>query len=98
MAAQTSIPIVDLSTFGAQGNAESRSESARALHKACHELGFVQITGHGVEPGLLREAFDWSDKLFGLSHDEKMKAPHPDGPVPHRGLSSSPQCLSPYKS
>ncbi|CAF9932147.1 hypothetical protein IMSHALPRED_008813 [Imshaugia aleurites] len=25
--------------------------------------------------------------LYSLSHDEKMKAPHPDGPVPHRGYS-----------
>lgn len=85
MAAQTSIPIVDLSAFGPEGNTESRSDSAQALYKACHDLGCVHILGHGVEPELLREAFDWSKRLFGLSHDEKMKAPHPDGPTPHRG-------------
>lgn len=90
MAAQTSIPIVDLSAFGsAEGNTKSRSESARALYEACHALGFVQILGHGVEPELLREAFDWSKRLFSLSHDAKMKAPHPDGPVPHRGSCCS---------
>lgn len=88
MAEPNSIPIVDLSAFGTEGNTESRLESARALYKACHELGFVQILGHGVEPELLREAINWSKKLYSLSHDEKMKAPHPDGPVPHRGSSS----------
>lgn len=87
MAEPNSIPIVDLSAFGTEGNTESRLESARALYKACHELGFVQILGHGVEPQLLREAFNWSKKLYSLSHDEKLKAPHPDGPVPHRGYS-----------
>ena len=88
MAEQEAIPIVDLSAFGTQGNTESRLESARALYQSCHDLGFVQILGHGVETELLREAFDWSEKLYSLSHDDKMKAPHADGPVPHRGSSS----------
>ena len=87
MAEQLSIPIVDLSAFGTEGNPESRLESSQALYKTCHDLGFVQILGHGVSPELLQEAFDWSKKLFSLSHDEKMKAPHPDGPMPHRGSS-----------
>ncbi len=87
MAEQNAIPIVDLSSFATEGSNESRLESARALYNACHSFGFVQILGHGVEPEVLREAFDWSKKLYSLSHDEKMKAPHPDGPIPHRGPS-----------
>ena len=87
MAEQNPIPTVDLSAFTIESSTESRLESARALYKACHELGFVQIQGHGVEPELLREAFDWSKKLYSLPHAEKMKAPHPDGPMPHRGSS-----------
>lgn len=85
MAQQKSIAVVDLSAFGTEGNPESRSESARALYNSCHDLGFVQVLGHGVEPELLQQAFGWSKRMFGLIHDEKMKAPHPDGPVPHRG-------------
>ena len=88
MAERTSIPVVDLSVFGVQGNAESRVESARALYKTCHDLGFVRIVGHRVEPRLLQEAFDWSKKLLNLYHDKKMIAPHPDGPIPHRDLFS----------
>ena len=87
-AEQNFIPIVDLSAFGVEGDTEARSESAQVLYKAFHGLGFVQILGHGVESELLREAFDWSKKLYRLSHDEKMQAPHPDGPMPHRGPSS----------
>ena len=92
MAQQKSIPVVDLSAFGTEGNTEFRLESARALYKSCHDLGFVQILGHGVEPELLQEAFDWSKRMFDLSHDEKMKAPHPDGPMPHRGWFSLEKC------
>ena len=85
MAEKNQIPVVDLSTFATESSTESRLESARALYKACHELGFVQI--QGLEPQLIREAFDWSTKLYSLPHGEKMKAPHPDGPMPHRGFS-----------
>ena len=88
MAEQQSIPVVDLSAFATGGSAVSRLESARALYNTCHDLGFVQIVGHGVEPELLTEAFDWSKKLYDLPHDEKMNAPHPDGPMPHRGSTS----------
>ena len=85
MAGQISIPIVDLSSFATEENTESCLESARALYKTCHDLGFVQISGHGVKSELLEEAFNWSKKLYSLPHDEKMKAPHPNGPTPHRG-------------
>ncbi len=87
-AEQESIPVVDLSAFGVEANTGARLESAQALYRACHGFGFMQILGHGVGPEILREAFDWSKKLYRLSHDEKMQAPHPDGPVPHRGPSS----------
>ena len=87
MVEQALIPTVDLSAFATEDNLESRLASARALNDACHDLGFVQIQGHGIEPELLREAFDWSKKLYSLPHSEKMKAPHPDGPLPHRGSS-----------
>ena len=97
MAEQPSIPILDLSAFGTEGHTESRSKSARALYKACHDVGFVQIIGHGIKQELLQEAFDWSKNLFSLSHDEKMKAPQPDCPVPHRG-SSYIQCCHPPRA
>ena len=82
-----SIPIVDLAPFSSKGSEESKQKAAKALYSACHDLGFVQITGHGVSKSLLDEAFDWSKRLFDLSHEDKMKAPHPDGPIPHRGYS-----------
>ena len=80
-------PIVDFSPFTAHGSAESCHKAAEELIKACSEHGFVAITGHGVSDELLEEAFAWSKKLFDLPHEEKMKAPHPAGSIPHRGYS-----------
>ncbi|KAL9117884.1 MAG: hypothetical protein Q9187_005574 [Circinaria calcarea] len=83
---ENSIPIVDLSAFLSNDD-KQRQKVAKDLTEACHNFGFVYITGHGVPPELLNDAFQWSRKLFDLSHEDKMKAPHPPGPTLHRGYS-----------
>lgn len=83
-----SIPTVDLSSFAPGGEAEERANASQNLYNACHTLGFAYITGHGISPALLQDAFRWSKKLFDLPHDEKMKAPHPESAIPHRGYSA----------
>ncbi|MCJ1285324.1 hypothetical protein MMC26_004664 [Xylographa opegraphella] len=83
---EPTIPVVDLSSF-LTGGPVHQQQAADQLAKACRDLGFVAITGHGVSNELLQEAFDWSRKLFELSHEEKMKAPHPASSIPHRGYS-----------
>jgi isopenicillin N synthase-like dioxygenase len=59
----------------------------RALVKALHDLGFVEVTGHGLSQQEIDEALRWTKALFDLSETDKMKAPHPPGPIPHRGYS-----------
>lgn len=83
-----SIPTVDLSSFEPGGKEEERAKASQSLYNALHTLGFASIIGHGVSDGLLQDAFSWSKKLFDLSHDEKMKAPHPASSIPHRGYSA----------
>ena len=82
-----SVPVVDLSPFSQGSDSERRIEAAKALTGVCQSHGFVQVIGHGTPDDLIQEAFGWSKKLFDLPHQEKMKAPHPAGPVPHRGYS-----------
>jgi isopenicillin N synthase-like dioxygenase len=82
------IPIVDLSAYFAGNDAEQREQAAKDFTDACYRLGFVTIVGHGVSPERLAEAFAWSKKLFDLSHEDKMKAPHPPTNTPHRGYSA----------
>ena len=83
-----SIPLIDLSLFST-GTPSQRQKAAKSLTEACQTLGFAYITGHGISPSLLQEAFAWSKKLYDLPHEEKMKAPHPAAPMPHRGYSAA---------
>lgn len=84
----SSIPTVDFSPFMHSGtDPERRQQTARTLAECCHRNGWVGITGHGVSVELLERAFDMSKRLFDLSLEDKMKAPHPEGMTPHRGYS-----------
>ncbi|KAI1179184.1 hypothetical protein F4777DRAFT_534698 [Nemania sp. FL0916] len=84
--ASASIPIVDLGSW-LNGSAADRKRIASELTDACRRVGFVYVVNHGVPPGLLEEAFDWSRRLFDLPLKKKMLAPHPPGPDVHRGYS-----------
>ncbi|KAL1303024.1 hypothetical protein AAFC00_003337 [Neodothiora populina] len=84
----SSIPVVDFSEWQDDAPAEVRGKIASDLIKACREVGFVYIINHGVGKALLDEAFAMSKKLFDLSHEQKMLAPHPPNPEWHRGYSS----------
>jgi isopenicillin N synthase-like dioxygenase len=85
------IATVDLSPFTEKFRHSfqdsERLKAGRALVEACHSLGFVKITGHGVTKQEIDEAFAWTKRLFDLPYAEKMKAPHPAGNMPHRGYS-----------
>ncbi|KAJ9270762.1 hypothetical protein DTO212C5_3259 [Paecilomyces variotii] len=80
------IPTIDFSAWK-DDNPEARLRVAQELVSACKDVGFVYIINHGLPESLLEEAFDWSKKLFSLSQENKMKAPHPEGWAVHRGYS-----------
>lgn len=88
--AHLSIPSVDFSplTNGSNTDPEARQRVARDLLSKASESGFVAITGHGIHPQRLSQAFSMSRSFFQLNHEAKMKAPHPDAEVPHRGYSA----------
>lgn len=82
------IPTLDISPFFTQDAPDDeRFRSAKLFVEALHDFGFAKVTGHGLSTDEVAEALDWVQKLFGLPYDEKMKAPHPPGPMPHRGYS-----------
>jgi isopenicillin N synthase-like dioxygenase len=82
-----SVPLVDLSPFTSGGDLESRKRAAKDLAEKGSINGSVGISGHGLSPATLKDAFGIAKKLFDLPYEEKMKAPHPDGWFPHRGFS-----------
>lgn len=64
-----------------------RRQEAKDLADKGRTNGCVGFSGHGVPADVLKEAFGVAKKLFDLSYEDKMKAPHPDAVVPHRGYS-----------
>ncbi|KAJ4420983.1 hypothetical protein N0V82_004025 [Gnomoniopsis sp. IMI 355080] len=58
-----------------------------ALVEALHSFGFAKVSGYGMTRQEVDEALGWVKKLFDLPTNEKMKAPHPPTPMPHRGYS-----------
>ena len=80
--------VVDLSPFTSRGDIESRKKAAKQLAERVCVNGSVGISGHGMSAEELKDAFNIAKQLFDIPYEKKMKAPHPDGPTPHRGYSS----------
>jgi isopenicillin N synthase-like dioxygenase len=90
--ATPTIPTVDLTPFSSDPHESTtltaaHLKAARDLVATLHRFGFVNITGHGLSLQEITHMFAWSKKMFDLPFQEKMKAPHPEGPIPHRGYS-----------
>lgn len=77
MASDSTIPVIDFGKW--EDGSKQKSEIASKLAEACRRVGFVYVVNHGVDDELLDEAFAWSKKLFDLSEEQKMLAPHPPG-------------------
>lgn len=79
------IPIIDVSGLRAS-EPEPRWVVAAALGRACREVGFFYIIGHGIPETLRRDVFAVSARLFALPDAEKQRvsvtlSPHNRGYV-----------------
>lgn len=83
----TPIPIIDFSKWFSAKDPSERLAVSHSLIKAFQDVGFVYITNHSLPEPLLSQAFSTAQSLFALPLDQKMQAPHPDGPEVHRGYS-----------
>ena len=66
-------PVIDIGALvdrGA-GRERDRDEVGRLIVRACEEVGFFQVIGHGVDPGLRRDLFDTARRFFELPTEEK---------------------------
>ncbi|MGA9277267.1 isopenicillin N synthase family dioxygenase [Ilumatobacter sp.] len=64
------IPVVDLGPYRG-GSPEGKQEVARTVAEACRSIGFLVVTGHGVDPGLVRRMREVTSEFFMLPDDEK---------------------------
>src|SRR6516164_1144327 len=72
MSAESFVPVIELAPYFA-GTAQCKRRIANELDRACREVGFYIIVGHGVEPHLIEEVERISRAFFDLPLEEKMK-------------------------
>ena len=65
------VPVIDL-----RGEPES---VAGEIDAACRRVGFFQIVGHGLDPGIERWAWDLAHDFFHLPAEEKLALSIPPG-------------------
>ena len=70
--AHSFVPVIDIAPYLA-GTPEGKRRVAAQLGRACREIGFYVIVGHGVDPALVDQVEAVSREFFDLSIDEKMK-------------------------
>lgn len=68
------IPVIDLSDFSGR-----RAEITDELWRAATEVGFFQLSGHGLDLGLIRQAFELSEQFFALPGRQKQAYPLKSG-------------------
>lgn len=75
----TAVPVIDVAPF-LTGAPADRQEVAREVGRACEEIGFFTILGHGVDAALIARMTGVSRAFFALPLAEKLavKRPRPE--------------------
>lgn len=79
------LPIVNLSEFRS-GDEVRKNRFIRELGKAFEEIGFVTVTGHGLDEELREDLYDQVESFFGLEETVKEKY-HIKGLAGQRGYT-----------
>ena len=66
------VPVIDMAPYRA-GTPEGKRRVAEQLGRACREIGFYVIVGHGFDAALIDQVEAVSRDFFDLPLDEKMK-------------------------
>ena len=67
-----SVPIIDIAAF-LSGTLEDKRRVAAEVGRACEEIGFLIVKGHGVPRELVTQMYEVSKRFFDLPLDEKME-------------------------
>jgi isopenicillin N synthase-like dioxygenase len=70
------VPVIDIAPFLA-GTPEGKRRVAQAVGRACEDIGFFTIVGHGVDPALVDRMFRVSREFFDLPLEEKLRVKRP---------------------
>jgi isopenicillin N synthase-like dioxygenase len=71
--AVTALPLIDVSPFVAGGSLSARAAVARQIRRACIDIGFFYLVGHGIPQSDLDAVIALGHRFFALSRAEKVK-------------------------
>jgi isopenicillin N synthase-like dioxygenase len=77
-----SVPIVDLSTF-VGGSVADRTRIGEEVDRACREIGFFTVIGHGVDETVIGDACQQALAFFDLPLAEKLAVAMPTPGYPY---------------
>jgi isopenicillin N synthase-like dioxygenase len=72
----TTVPLIDIAPFLA-GTPAGRARTAAAIGRACTDIGFFTVVGHGFSPDLLARMDAVSRAFFDLPLADKLKTKRP---------------------
>ncbi len=78
------VPTIDIRAYAQGGTVADQAGVAAAVDRACVNVGFMQIVGHGIPPEVQTGLASAVDDFFGLPLDEKKGYRVPDS---NRGYS-----------
>ncbi len=74
------VPVIDISPYYGD-NADAKRRLAAEVDRACRDIGFLVIAGHGVDPALIERVDRLSRAFFDLPLEEKLKVRQPASDV-----------------
>jgi len=80
------VPVIDISSW-TSGDPLEQVRLATEVDRACREVGFLQIVGHGVPQEVIDAMLAGSDALFGLPDDVKLAMTSPAAEI-NRGYAA----------
>ncbi len=80
-----SIPVIDISPY-LSGDPEGALDVARQIDDACRSVGFLVVTGHGIDRTFIEQVRAVTMEYFGLSAKQKLAYKMP--PDRYRGYTS----------
>ena len=81
-----SVPVIDLAPFRS-GDEASKRAVAEKVGQACHDIGFLIVSGHGVPDTLIQDTYRTAQEFFALPLREKEAVDRP-APDVVRGYSA----------
>jgi isopenicillin N synthase-like dioxygenase len=73
---QLSVPVINIEPFRTGAAAEKRDVAA-TVDRACRDIGFLVISGHGIAPEMVEETREVARDFFDLPLEEKLRVAQP---------------------